>query len=339
MWDSVIATYQNNPNIYFEVFNEPHGYSTADLKTLYTNFLDRYPNLSRDRIVLDGAGYATDVNNIGSDSRFSNCLLSFHFYTWFANNSQITADWERAVRGLWYPARTIITEFGVPMTNGKAYLSAPGTDREVTYLQGMTNVMHDLGIGAIYWPGLRDGDSYSMFTFNGKSLTVNNPSGLIRLQYAWDDTIIEQPYGTFTAETIYKIINKNSNKSLDVNNGSTADGGNIIQWDYWGGTNQQWSLNSLGSGYYSIINRNSNKALDVNGGSTNAGAGIIQWSYWGGANQQWHVIDQGFNYYKVINKNSGLSLDVNGGSTANGGNIIQWYDNSANNQIWQIVTP
>lgn len=340
MWDTVVTTYQNNPNIYFEVFNEPHGYTAADLETLYASFLDRYPNISRERIVLDGVGYATDVNSVGNDSRFSNCLLSFHFYTWFSNGSQITADWERTIRGLWYPTRTIVTEFGVPMTNGKAYLSAPGNDREVTYLQGMTNAIHDLGLGGIYWPGLREGDSYAMFSFDGKDLTVNNPSGLARLQYAWNDTVLTQPYGTFNTGTYYKVINKNSNKSLDVNGGSTSDGGNIIQWDYWGGNNQQWSLSaSSNSGYFSITNHNSNKVLDVNEQATNAGAGIVQWSYSGGASQQWQVVDQGFGYYKIINRNSGLALDVNGQSKANGGNIIQWYYNSGNNQVWQIATP
>ncbi|WP_204029965.1 RICIN domain-containing protein, partial [Micromonospora andamanensis] len=39
-----------------------------------------------------------------------------------------------------------------------------------------------------------------------------------------------------------RLINRNSNKALEVQNASTADGGNIVQYDDWGGANQQWQL-------------------------------------------------------------------------------------------------
>jgi hypothetical protein len=49
--------------------------------------------------------------------------------------------------------------------------------------------MHTAGMGSCYWPGLRNGDSYSMTTLStGGSpltLTVTNASGLGRLQWAW----------------------------------------------------------------------------------------------------------------------------------------------------------
>ena len=38
------------------------------------------------------------------------------------------------------------------------------------------------------------------------------------------------------------IINKNSNKSLDVADWSTSDGGNIQQYDYNQQANQQWKF-------------------------------------------------------------------------------------------------
>lgn len=337
MWDAIVNAYEEDPNIYFEVFNEPHGYNITDLKTLYVHWLARYPLISRSRIVLDGGGYSSDVNSIGADSQFDNCMLSFHDYTWFEGSKTTTADWEQPLKSLAYPARTIVTEFGTTMTDGANYTGAPGYNVNNTYLQGMSNSMHDLGIGGIYWPGLRTGDTYSMFTLNGTSLIPNNTTGLTRLQYAWGSGTITPVYGDFTAGAYYKIINKNSNKSLDVNGGSTANGGTIIQWDYWGGNNQQWSFGILGNGYFDINNRNSNKVLDVSGESTAAGASVIQWDYAGGANQQWQIIDIGFGYYKIINKNSGLSLDVNGQSTSNGGNIIQWYWNSGANQQWQVT--
>ena len=39
-----------------------------------------------------------------------------------------------------------------------------------------------------------------------------------------------------------RLINRNSNKAMEVQGASTADGGNIVQYDDWNGTNQQWQL-------------------------------------------------------------------------------------------------
>lgn len=337
MWQTIVNKYGSNPNVYFEVFNEPHGYSVADLNNLYGTWLNNYPSVPRNRIILDGAGYSSDVNDVGADSRFPNCLLSFHDYTWFEPNNNTSGDWEASLSRLSYPGRTIVTEFGIPMTNGKNYLGAAGTDGEITYFQGMTNRIQSLGMGCVYWPGLRNGDGYSLLTLSGTSLITNNASGLSRLQFAWGVGSITQPYGSFDPNANYKIICRNSNKALDVYNSSTANGGSIDQWDYWGGTNQQWKFTSLGNGVFAITNVNSGKALDVNGISTTAGASIIQWDYWGGANQQWRIVDMGFGYFQIINVNSGQSLDVNGASTANGAGLIQWYWSGNRNQQWQIV--
>ena len=337
MWDSVTTEFSAKGNIYFEVFNEPHGYSLTDLTAIYAKFLARYPTMPKGRIMLDGAGYATDVNGVGADTRFDSCLLSFHFYTWFDNNKQTTADWEQAVHSLNDPQRTVVTEFGVPMTGYKNYLAAPGTDREVTYLQGMTNAIHDTNLGGIYWPGLRTNDSYSIFVLSGSGIVAGNASGLSRLRYAWQQENITQPYGSFAKDVYYKFINKNSNKSLDVNNSSVDEGAPIIQWSYSGGNSQQWQLNTISDRNYSIVNKNSSKALDVDSVSSTAGKNIIQHAGANTTSQQWQIIDIGFGYYKIINKNSSLALDVNGQSTADGANVIQWYSNGGANQQWQIT--
>jgi hypothetical protein len=337
MWQTIVNKYSSNSRIYFEPFNEPHGYSATDLNNIYATWLNNYPSLPRGRIVLDGQGYAQNVNVVGADSRLSSCLLSYHNYTWFDNNKTTTGDWVTAIQSIAYPDRTIVTEFGIPMTNGKNYLGAAGSDREIAYFQGMTQGILARSMGCIYWPGLRNDDTYSLLTLNGTSLTTNNVSGLSRLQYAWGNTSVVFPNGSFNSSAWYRIVCRQSNKALDVNGSSTANGGAIVQWDYWGGNNQQWKITSLGNGYFSIINRNSNKALDVNGGSTTAGTGIIQWDYSGGNNQQWRIVHMGFGYYEIINRNSNQSLDINGASTANGAGAIQWHYNGGRNQQWQIV--
>ncbi|WP_143305886.1 RICIN domain-containing protein [Chitinophaga vietnamensis] len=337
MWQTIVNRYGTNGNVYFEIFNEPHGYSASALTNLYADWLSRYPAASQDHVVLDGVGYAQDVNTVGADSRLTNCLLSYHNYTWFNNSFNTTGDWESAIAGINYPQRTVITEAGIPMTNGNDYLGAPGTNRDIAYFQGITNRAQAMGIGLVYWPGLATGDGYSLLSLSGTALVNNNASGLARLQFAWGINSITQPAGSFDSNAWYRITCSQSNKSLDVNGSSTANGGGLVQWDYWGGNNQQWKINSLGNGVFYITNRNSGKAIDVNGSATTGGASIIQWDYWGGANQQWKIIDIGFGAYEIINVNSGLSLDVNGASTTNGANIIQWPWSGNRNQQWQIV--
>ncbi|WP_281765128.1 RICIN domain-containing protein [Neptunitalea lumnitzerae] len=339
MWDTLITKYVGNENVYFEIMNEPHGYSEEELKTIYADWIAHYPDVPLNRIVLDGVGYATGVNEIGSDSRFSNCLLSFHYYTWFNNSYQTTADWELPIKNLQFPERTIMTEFGVPMTTGKDYSTPPNNDVEINYLQGITSMLQEMEIGSIYWPGIRTNDSYSMFTYTNNQLLNTNETGLDRLYVAWNMLAMPHYYPSFNANTHFKITNRNSGKVIDVNGGSTTNGGSIIQWDYSGGDNQLWSFTIDQNNSFTISNKNSNKVLDVNNASTEAGAGIIQWESSQSDNQKWIVENIGFGYSKIINKNSGLSLDVNGGATNNGGDIIQWYWNNGQNQQWEISSP
>jgi len=78
-------------------------------------------------------------------------------------------------------------------------------------------------------------------------------------------------------------------KVLDVANGSTANGAGVVQWDYWGGDNQKWSLEPVGDGYYKLVAKHSGKVLDVAGISSANGAKLHQWDYVGGDNQKWKL--------------------------------------------------
>jgi endoglucanase len=335
MWDKVVYRYQYNANVYFEIMNEPHGYGVNELKDLYNNWIISY-NISHRRMILDGAGYATDVNSIGDDSRFSGCLLSFHFYTWFNGDYKTTADWATPVASLKYPQRTIVTEFGAPMTTGKNYTGSPGFDKEIAYIQGMSDQLRKSKVGSIYWPGIRTNDNYSMFTINNSVINTNNTGGLKQLQYAWNEGTLGTKAPVFDINRNYSVINRNSNKSLDVSGSSLENGASVIQWDFLNASNQLWLMNLTPDGYYNIINKHSNKFLDMQGASTSGGSKVLQWENNMQLSQQWEITDIGFGYYKIINRNSGLSLDMNGGEVNNGASAIQWYWNRGHNQQWQI---
>lgn len=139
----------------------------------------------------------------------------------------------------------------------------------------------------------------------------------------------------------YRIMARHSNKALDVNGGGSAvqNGANVHQWEYLGGTNQQWTITQVEGSYYRLTAVHSGKALEVFNWYTNDGANVQQNAYTGGANQQWNIESVGNGYYRLINRYSGKALDVNGGvgATQNGVNVQQWAYLAQANQQWQLV--
>lgn len=139
--------------------------------------------------------------------------------------------------------------------------------------------------------------------------------------------------GTAPSNGIFYIVNRNSGKALDLDSST----GNVIQWTYWGGTNQQWVLTNLGSDYYRISPvYNTSTALDIADQSTDNGAGVQTYSYWGGPNQQFQFVGTDGGYYRIVARNSGKSLDVHQRSTADGANVVQWDFYDGNSQQWML---
>jgi hypothetical protein len=202
MWNTVVSKYGGNPNAYFEIINEPYGLNGTDLDNLYNTWLTKYSSVPRGRVILDGGGDAQNISGVGSDSRLNNTLLGVHDYSFFVNppyNSE--ASWANHLAGYIgkYASRTVVTEWGGPMAPGskngvnygKINYDVPGANYFDAYVRGMSDELRTLGVGSVYWPGLRDGDWYSMTTKSGNgsgiTLSLVNQSGLDRLHYAWGE--------------------------------------------------------------------------------------------------------------------------------------------------------
>jgi len=62
----------------------------------------------------------------------------------------------------------------------------------------------------------------------------------------------------------YALLNANSGKVIDLPTScADNDGCQLQQWDYLGGTNQQWQVIPLGNGFNEIVNVYSGKVLDL----------------------------------------------------------------------------
>ncbi len=140
-----------------------------------------------------------------------------------------------------------------------------------------------------------------------------------------------------TSEGLYRFESRHSGKSLEIEYADTANGGNVVQYDFLGGLHQKWYLVDQGTGNYSIINAGSLKSMDVWAASTQAGANIAQWDYWGSAGQRWKFNVVTGAYVEIESDLSGMVLDIYAKSRANQANIVQWHSNGGSNQHWRLI--
>ena len=132
------------------------------------------------------------------------------------------------------------------------------------------------------------------------------------------------------------IMNRHSDKALDVTERSNQDGADIQQWSYADQPNQNWDVIDLGNGESAIISRQSGRALTVQGGGDNNGANIIQQSWRGSPQQRWRLEQIGSDYYRIVSADNGKCLDVTREGMQDGANIQLWDYANQPNQQWRL---
>ncbi|MBK8658523.1 MAG: hypothetical protein IPN22_06535 [Bacteroidetes bacterium] len=128
--------------MYFEVMNEPYGYSADQWKTICKQWLQHYPDVPRARILIGGSGYCQFVNAVASDSAFNGCFFSQHAYAFWFPSVNTVENWKGLADFVVnpYQSRTILTEFGVAMTTGIDYSQPANGDGRIAFLRAMSQV-------------------------------------------------------------------------------------------------------------------------------------------------------------------------------------------------------
>ena len=341
MWDTVIAKYGASSNVYFDVMNEPYAMSATQLTDFEAGWLAHYPNVPRGRVILPGQYADNNLCAVGADSRLTGTLLSIHIYSMFGDSHTTEAAWVTDFQNnlCGYASRAVLTEFGVPMNTGVNYNGPKDGTNNISYLYAITDTVRSMGIGSVLWVGVKetnqtqgpgpcDNASCAITTLNGSgtnlSLTLNNQSGLDRLQWGWG-TGTNPGGGSGGGGTTAVLRGVASNRCLDVPSQATTNGTLLQIWDCNGGANQQWTYTSTGA-----LQVYGNKCLDVPGHATTAGTRVEIWDCNGGTNQQWTLNSNG----TVVGRESGLCLDVTGAGTANGTAVEIWTCNGQSNQQW-----
>ena len=327
MWDTVVATYGANPRVYFEPMNEPFGYSLHEWVDLTSAWLARHSDVPRKRVVISGTGYNDDVTGVGAAPQLDGTLLSLHFYGFWASDTT-EAGWLANLQPRIgsYGGRTIIDEAGSPMTIGLNYGNHEG-NVYTSYLGALTRTARDQGMGIVYWPGLRDGDAYSMTTrLPDGDLAVNSQSGLAQLQWGWGLLKTEPVNDLPPAPPGEVLRGAGSGRCVDVPGFSTTSGTALDLWDCNGGGNQTWDWTADRQ-----LTVYANKCMTIGGDGASAGSPVVIADCTGAADQAWQL-NADLTVTSVADP--GLCLDAAGGGTGNGTAVDVWYCNGQPNQQW-----
>ena len=191
MWNRVVARYAGAGTVYFEPMNEPFGYSSQEWRDVAANWLSAHRDVPRSRVFVGGTGYSEDVKPVCADPRLAGTHLALHQYGFWHKDWTDPSQWADDLRARIgnCASRTVLDEFGSSMTTGLNYRGPVNGSNEIAYLQAATSTLRRLGMGSVYWPGLRNGDTYSLTRIEcggiDIKLAVTNRSGLDLLHRAW----------------------------------------------------------------------------------------------------------------------------------------------------------
>jgi hypothetical protein len=168
MWQTVVNTYVTSDLVYFDVFNEPSGYSAQAFITLVQQWMAANPSVPANRVIVAGTTTDIDVNQQGA--ALPDCLLSLHIYDSVGNTVAAAENAVKTHAGPYYD-RTIVTEY-----TGASL-----------FMQGITTQMKAYGMGSCYWAGLEGTGGIAKVNGTGTNLTLtaNNAATLATIQSGW----------------------------------------------------------------------------------------------------------------------------------------------------------
>jgi hypothetical protein len=153
MWKVVIDAYVNNPLVYYDIHNEPHGYTPQAWIAQVNAWIAQFPNVPSQQIIVAGSGWDDNVADVAPS--FPNLMMEVHDYA-FNNTSQTTvAAWTSDVLNRLGNAtsRTIVGEWAATVT-GVDYSTGVNGDNNKSFVVGVADAIHDNNMGSCWWTGL-----------------------------------------------------------------------------------------------------------------------------------------------------------------------------------------
>ncbi|MES2730179.1 MAG: carbohydrate-binding protein [Bacteroidota bacterium] len=135
---------------------------------------------------------------------------------------------------------------------------------------------------------------------------------------------------------VYRLVNRQSGKVLDVNGCSLDNGMKVQQWTWLGGNCQRWKITATDNGYYKLTAQHSGQALEIGSALATDGAKANQWPSNDCACQQWKVEATSGGFYKLTARHSTQVLEVGNALMNDGAQVNQYPWNMAACQQWAI---
>lgn len=168
----------------------------------------------------------------------------------------------------------------------------------------------------------------------------------------WNDAISSfkiYPKGSTGLTGVYKIQNGSSGLYADVNDNSTENNANVVQYSNEGNEHSQfWQVEEVstgsGSGVYIIRNYRSGKVMDIVGGNTESGSAVQQYDYNDNSWQQFIIIKEENGYCYLIARHCGKVIEMPPsvsnpeGSNAPGDWLKIADKDGGSNQQWKILS-
>lgn len=166
---------------------------------------------------------------------------------------------------------------------------------------------------------------------------------------AWNDAVSSvkiYPKGRTGLTGVYKIQNGSSGLYADVDNNSTDNNANVVQYYNEGNEHSQfWQVEevSTGSGVYIIRNYRSGKVMDIVEGNTESGSAVQQYDYNGDFWQQFIIMEEN-GYCYLIARHCGKVIEMPPsvsnpeGSNAPGEWLKIADKDGGSNQQWKILS-
>lgn len=302
-------------------------------------------------VFVEGTGYAHNLSGVASLpvvlSVPNQVVYSAHDYGFQHSNvtsydawvADIQSDWGWMVGKdpLW------VGEFGTCNT-AAACVSSQNTSDSGYWFAIIARYLRYHNLDWSYWP--LNGTESDGLAGQGRSYGVTETFGVLNPNWsapalpalvtglqAIQPTCPAAPLASGT----YYITNRHSGDVIDIPGKSATQGTGLDQWPLNHGTNQQWTVTSLGCGLYSITSVLDGQSVDIAGQSVSQGAKVDQWAYWGGGNQQFIVTRNADGFYTFASINSTDVVEVPGGSTTAGTKLDQWGANGGANQEWSFT--
>jgi len=125
-------------------------------------------------------------------------------------------------------------------------------------------------------------------------------------------------------------------KVLNVENGGTALGTNLILYTNLQQTCQIFDVYYNSEGYYTFQAVHSGNYIHVGNAMETTASNVVTWEYTG-LNARWVLINAGNGYYDIVQSYGGKYLDVSGGNTVDGTNIIVCCPDGSDAQRYKFI--